>query len=71
MEAFMVGPVIIWFAWAFYSVKKKGRQWPDIAWGLVGGLILAKIMPDLPNTTFDVFDKIWNVIVTLFQSITP
>jgi hypothetical protein len=71
METFMVGPVVLWILWSLYLVKKKGRQWPELLWGLLGGLILAKIMPSLPGTTFDVFDKIWNVVVTFFQSITP
>ncbi|QMP84234.1 hypothetical protein HUN41_00111 [Streptomyces phage Coruscant] len=69
METFMVGPVVIWVIWSIFLVKKKGRQWPELFWGLLGGLILAKVMPDLPGTVFDIFDKIWDFIASIFSSI--
>lgn len=70
MNALMVGPVILWVIVSLYLVKKKGKQWPELVWGLAGGLILAKLMPALANTMYNVTDQIWNAIVSFAQSIT-
>jgi hypothetical protein len=69
MDAWFVGPVILWFIVSFFLVKKKGRQWPDLGWGILGGLILAKVMTGLPNTVYNILDQIWNGIVSIFSTI--
>lgn len=70
MEAVLVGPVILWVLVSLYLVKKKGRQWPDLAWGIVGGLILATIFTGLPETVYNMADTGWNGIVSVAQSVT-
>ena len=70
MATLLVGPVLLWALVSLYLVKKKGRQWPDLIWGIVGGLVLAKIFIGLPNTVYDVADQSWNGIVSVAQSLT-
>jgi len=69
MEALMVGPALLWLGWALFLVKKKKRQWPEILCGIVGGLILAKLMPDTVNTVYNVVEQIWTGLLGIFQSI--
>jgi hypothetical protein len=70
MEAILVGPVILWTLVSVYLVKKKGKQWPELIWGIMGGLILATIFTGLPNVVYNVADQSWNGIVSVAQSIT-
>lgn len=70
METLLVGPVLLWALVSLYLVKKKGRQWPDLVWGIVGGLILATIFTGLPGTVYNVADQSWNGIVSVAQSLT-
>lgn len=70
METLLVGPVLLWALVSLYLVKKKGRQWPDLIWGIVGGLILATIFTGLPNTVYNVADQSWSGIVSVAQSLT-
>lgn len=69
METWLVGPVFVWVIISFFLVKKKGRQWPDLLWGLVGGLVLAKVMTELPNTVYSILDQIWNGFLNIFSTI--
>ncbi|AXH69975.1 hypothetical protein SEA_SPILLED_113 [Streptomyces phage Spilled] len=69
MELLMVGPVFLWVLVTLYLVKKKGRQWPDLFWGILGGLIVAKLFPETPNTIFNLFSGAWDGIVSIFQSV--
>jgi|SwirhirootsSR3_FD_contig_31_17926354_length_2722_multi_5_in_0_out_0_2 hypothetical protein len=70
METLLVGPVLLWAIVSLYLVKKKGRQWPDLVWGIVGGLILATIFTGLPKTVYNVADQSWTGIVSVAQSLT-
>lgn len=70
MGTLLVGPVILWTLVSLYLVKKKGRQWPDLVWGLVGGLILATIFTTLPHTVYTVADQSWDGIMSVAQSVT-
>lgn len=70
MEAVLVGPVILWVLVSLYLVKKKGKQWPELIWGIVGGLILSTIFLDLPGVVYDIADKSWDGIVSVAQSVT-
>lgn len=70
MEAVLVGPVILWVLVSVYLVKKKGKQWPELIWGVAGGLILATIFTGLPGTVYNVADQSWSGIVSVAQSIT-
>jgi hypothetical protein len=65
----MVGPVILWVIISFFLVKKKGRQWPDLLWGLVGGLILAKITKGPSDAVYTALDQICNAVVAIFTGI--
>lgn len=70
MGAVLVGPVILWFLISLYLVKKKGKQWPELFWGIVGGLILATVFTGLPAQVYNIADQSWNGIVSVAQSIT-
>jgi hypothetical protein len=69
MEAWMVGPVILWVIVSLFLVKKKGRQWPDLLWGLVGGLVLSKVVKGIPDAVYSALDQIWNAVVSIFTAI--
>lgn len=69
MEMLMVGPVFLWGLVTLYLVKKKGRQWPDLIWGILGGLIVAKLFPQTVNTVFNLFAGAWEGLVGIFQSV--
>lgn len=70
MEAVLVGPVILWVLFSTWLVKKKGKQWPELIWGIVGGLILATIFTSLPGTVYNIADQSWDGIVSVAQSVT-
>lgn len=70
MATFLVGPVLLWVLFSLYLVKKKGKQWPELIWGLIGGLILAKVFVGLPDTVYNVADQSWNGLVSVAQSVT-
>ncbi|AXH66856.1 hypothetical protein SEA_STARPLATINUM_113 [Streptomyces phage StarPlatinum] len=69
MEMLMVGPVFLWGLVSLFLVKKKGRQWPDLIWGILGGLILAKLFPQTVDSVFNLFSGAWDTIVSLFNSV--
>jgi uncharacterized membrane protein len=70
MGAVLVGPVILWTIVSIYLVKKKGKQWPELIWGIVGGLILATVFTGLPQQVYNIADQSWSGIVSVAQSIT-
>jgi hypothetical protein len=71
MEALLVGPFIFWILVCLFLVKKKGRQWPDLIWGAVGGLILSVMFTGLGPTVYKTTDSVWNGIVSIASSLTP
>ncbi|QNN98351.1 membrane protein [Streptomyces phage LilMartin] len=60
--------VILYLAVCAYLCKKKGWQIHYIAWGMVGGLILATIVPTLPAQTKTTMENAAQAVVSIFNS---
>lgn len=60
--------VILYLAICAYLCKKKGWQIHYILWGVVGGLMLATIVPSLPTQTKTTMENMGTAIVSIFQS---
>ncbi|QDK02960.1 hypothetical protein KNU71_gp159 [Streptomyces phage Braelyn] len=60
--------VIFYLAVCAYLCKKKGWQIHYLAWGAVGGLLLATIVPSLPAQTKTTMENTAQAVVSIFNS---